>query len=743
MNSAFLYASRLSHKRDKGPLDKCQIFDPKSQVEHKINLLLQHLKTCNFAIVHSGAGVSTSSGISDFRGPCGIWTIEKNCGKKLQVDSDCTLRDNSLVVQYGKVFQKAVDIWLALPSKVHLIIAKLVTTGHIKHIITQNVDSLHNCRGLKFSQISELHGNLFVEACEVCGRRYLRAFVIPSISFMPSGHYCGLCSFPPVGICTDVVLDWFDSYDPLYEYQAIHYSKLADLHLCLGSSLAIQPACEYPSVEYYRRPDSNLYIVNYQKTSLDDEATQVIHEDVNYVITQLVSNNFNENSVNVSYGVRKRFKRAAAQKSALNMDMINKYGKTMKDIDLTVHKSHVKSETGTDVDIKNEDSRGVHGIEMKIKNECNEFPFDESEIYCDKSVYLTILRLPLNSPHDLYYMEYLPILKNKEQPDPIYPDMDWQFYPLSQSDIKENTLQIFLVKCASIVSIDGVSAQAVDSVRGLWKITINNDTAVTLNMWYNTSISFKLIYNDQSKGIEGNLFKCVIAYADGKQVPKVSLCTREVTLSTPLVNVIGYNMSFNGHIGDKDDKCLMGLIATLSCGEEDYSNLPEYESIKSFQLIYNAFTVVCKTLKVSGNNLTEPTSHSMSAQPLFRLILKNFSELNGNKPIQSIISVEDVSYLPVIRVNKDCLGELVVDGACNIFGNPLKVPPKKRRFTNVCFLKPASDGLSRFEQLTINYLYKHLHDASVKGVSDQLLGELIARIPLWTINYLTDILECR
>ncbi|OXB70684.1 UNVERIFIED_CONTAM: hypothetical protein H355_004680, partial [Colinus virginianus] len=113
---------------------------------------------------------------------------------------------------------------------------------------------------------------MFVERCDACGRRYLRDFPLPTLSFWPTGRLCSLCSFPPVGLCTDVLLDWFDTYEKPLRLQAETHAQAAGLHLCLGSSLQVQPACHYPS-RRVRRRDSKLIIANLQETPLDAEAT--------------------------------------------------------------------------------------------------------------------------------------------------------------------------------------------------------------------------------------------------------------------------------------------------------------------------------------------------------------------------------------------------------------------------------------------------------------------------------------
>jgi mono-ADP-ribosyltransferase sirtuin 6 len=102
-------------------------------------------------VVHTGAGISTSAGIPDFRGPKGVWTLEE---KGLKPDINISFDS-------------------ANPTETHMGLVALMTLGHIKYVISQNIDGLHLRSGLKRSCISELHGNMFVAACSYCERYFL------------------------------------------------------------------------------------------------------------------------------------------------------------------------------------------------------------------------------------------------------------------------------------------------------------------------------------------------------------------------------------------------------------------------------------------------------------------------------------------------------------------------------------------------------------------------------------------
>lgn len=293
-SSALSYAAQLKPNDNKGPCGDAQIFDTPADINRKFNKFFTLFCESKNALVHTGAGVSTAAGIPDFRGPSGVWTVmsmqEKSRNKRRKMtDGDCTVKDSAnLSVVYGNSKLESVEFTQAMPSVSHLVILALLRSGHIKSIITQNIDGLHAISGVKHSECSEVHGNVFVERCIFCGRRFLRPYVSPTISFKPTGNHCGLCSFPPCGILTDVVLDWFDRYEDHFEKRALAYAEGADLHLTLGSSLHVEPACLYASSEHYRQEEAPLIIVNYQKTRMDAEADVVMHCDVNLICKKLL-----------------------------------------------------------------------------------------------------------------------------------------------------------------------------------------------------------------------------------------------------------------------------------------------------------------------------------------------------------------------------------------------------------------------------------------------------------------------
>jgi NAD-dependent deacetylase sirtuin 7 len=130
--------------------------DSPELLERKCSQLAEVIRRAKYLVVYSGAGISTSAQIPDYRGPNGIWTLLKN-GQSL--DS-----------------QNQVVLTTADPTLTHMSIRELYSRGTVKHIVSQNCDGLHLRSGIPKNALSEVHGNMYVEVCLKCCREYVRLF---------------------------------------------------------------------------------------------------------------------------------------------------------------------------------------------------------------------------------------------------------------------------------------------------------------------------------------------------------------------------------------------------------------------------------------------------------------------------------------------------------------------------------------------------------------------------------------
>ncbi|XP_072524758.1 NAD-dependent protein deacylase sirtuin-6 isoform X1 [Salminus brasiliensis] len=262
------YAAGLSPYADKGICGLPEVFDGAEEFKAKVEMLAQLIRDSQYMVVHSGAGISTSAGIPDFRGPKGVWTMEE---KGESPHFDTTFED-------------------AKPSLTHMALLQLQRAGYLKYLISQNVDGLHLRSGFPRDRLSELHGNMFVEECEKCGKQYVRDTVIGVMGLKPTGRYCEVTRSRGLRACRgkliSTILDWEDSLPDRDLNRADEASRRADLALTLGTSLQIKPSGDLPLLT--KRTGGKVVIVNLQPTKHDKHAHLGIHGYVDEVMGQLM-----------------------------------------------------------------------------------------------------------------------------------------------------------------------------------------------------------------------------------------------------------------------------------------------------------------------------------------------------------------------------------------------------------------------------------------------------------------------
>ncbi|CAM0907738.1 unnamed protein product [Alopecurus aequalis] len=254
------YAEKLSYREELGTVGMPEMFDSPKLLQGKIEELAFMVQKSKHLVVFTGAGISTSSGIPDFRGPKGVWTLQR-AGKGVP--------DASL------------PFHRAAPTLTHMALVEMERAGLLKFVISQNVDSLHLRSGFPREKLSELHGNSFKEICPCCKKEYLRDFEIETIGLKDTPRRC---TDKNCGArLKDTVLDWEDAL-PLEEMNsAEEHCRAADLVLCLGTSLQITPACNMPLLSI--KNGGKVAIVNLQATPKDKKASLVIHGLVDKVIS--------------------------------------------------------------------------------------------------------------------------------------------------------------------------------------------------------------------------------------------------------------------------------------------------------------------------------------------------------------------------------------------------------------------------------------------------------------------------
>jgi len=229
-------------------------------------------------VVFTGAGISTESGIPDFRSPGGVWSKMKPIYFQEFVDDPVKRRE-----AWRRTFTGAAGWTGATPNAGHYAVARLVRSGKAKAVITQNVDNLHQDSGVPPDKVIELHGNASYAKCLDCDERHELDEL--KDSFLKAGEipYCRRCG----GLVKTATISFGQSmpHEPMARAQQA--SLNCDLFLVLGSSLVVHPAAGFPLTA--RRNGAALAIVNREPTELDVYASLVLNDEIGAVMAEVTS----------------------------------------------------------------------------------------------------------------------------------------------------------------------------------------------------------------------------------------------------------------------------------------------------------------------------------------------------------------------------------------------------------------------------------------------------------------------
>ncbi len=225
-------------------------------------------------VVFTGAGMSTESGIPDFRGPQGLWKKMKPVDFNDFVSSE-TVRQNT----WQSWFEHSSGLLRAEPNAGHRAIANLVLSGHVSAVITQNVDNLHQQSGVPAERVIELHGNASYAKCLSCGRRSELADIEREFAATRAVAPCSDCG----GIIKTATIS-FGQMMPEEPMRRCEQETLeSDLFIVLGSSLTVYPAAGFPQLA--ANNGAKLVIINQEPTALDSVADLTISDSIGKVVT--------------------------------------------------------------------------------------------------------------------------------------------------------------------------------------------------------------------------------------------------------------------------------------------------------------------------------------------------------------------------------------------------------------------------------------------------------------------------
>jgi NAD-dependent deacetylase len=247
-------------------------------VEDKINKVARMIADAKRVVVFTGAGISTESGIPDFRSPGGLWTkydpddftIDKFLG------SAATRKKMWRQLREGGLMEEA------LPNPAHYAIVELEKMGKLSSLVTQNVDNLHQKAGSNPAIIRELHGNMQMLVCLNCQERYPLEMIkenSPSADHVPTCEYCR-------GILKPDVIFFGEALPQDTLMQATQEAEECDLLIVIGSSLVVYPAAYIPI--YAKQSGAGIVIINIGPTEQDHIADVLIDAKAGEVMASIV-----------------------------------------------------------------------------------------------------------------------------------------------------------------------------------------------------------------------------------------------------------------------------------------------------------------------------------------------------------------------------------------------------------------------------------------------------------------------
>ncbi len=227
--------------------------------------------------IFTGAGISTESGIPDFRSPGGVWSKIKPI-----YFQDFVAHEDKRREAWTRAFNGTTGWDGRDPNAGHFAVAALVAAGKTRAVITQNVDNLHQAAGVPPDQVIELHGNASYAACLTCETRHeLADLKAPFLErgMIPTCRVCG-------GLVKTAIISFGQAMPEEPMQRAEDETLACDLFLVLGSSLVVYPAAGFPGMA--KRHGAKLAIVNRDATDQDGLADLVLHDEIGPAMTEAV-----------------------------------------------------------------------------------------------------------------------------------------------------------------------------------------------------------------------------------------------------------------------------------------------------------------------------------------------------------------------------------------------------------------------------------------------------------------------
>jgi len=231
-------------------------------------------------VVLTGAGISTDSGIPDFRGPQGVWTTNPKAEKLSDIRYYMSDPEVRRLSWQSRLEHSA---WRAQPNAGHVALVELEKRGKLHALITQNIDELHQSAGSSAQKVIEVHGTMRKVVCMSCGERAPMEKALARVRAGEADPPCRSCG----GILKSATISFGQQLVPEVIDRAMRAAAEADLFLSVGTSLQVYPIAG--AVQIAKHAGARLVIVNAEPTPFDDLADAVFNESISEVLPRLLA----------------------------------------------------------------------------------------------------------------------------------------------------------------------------------------------------------------------------------------------------------------------------------------------------------------------------------------------------------------------------------------------------------------------------------------------------------------------
>jgi NAD-dependent deacetylase len=248
-------------------------------VDREYDRIATWLREARQIVVLTGAGISTESGIPDFRGPNGVWTKDPTAERRANIQTYVADADHRRSVWRSR---SSAEQFAGAPNAGHLALAELERRAALHTLVTQNVDGLHHAAGSSPERVIEIHGNVREVKCLSCPWRGPMVETLDRVRAGEDDPHCLACG----GILKSATVSFGESLVPADLERAQEAALGADVFLAAGTSLGVYPAAALPEIALHN--NAVLVILNAEPTPFDGAADAIVRETLGVALPAIV-----------------------------------------------------------------------------------------------------------------------------------------------------------------------------------------------------------------------------------------------------------------------------------------------------------------------------------------------------------------------------------------------------------------------------------------------------------------------